>query len=306
MSWRLILFLLLCFFGTWLLAENTPLQIDGFLAGISVSLFLVLALFAHYRYIGTLRSSGEFQAALRQLLLWKWILPSQAYHQIRLQILSESNFTERALEELNRAEEKELLEPAFIYGFRAEVHRRLAQYTTAENLLIKAIDQTPPGVLRAGLLSQLAHLYATKPKVKAQELERAEKLLDEAEEYSLSEHHRNLIQAVRGEISLAKKNYRSAEKQLSSALKKLLDTANLSTFRTEKPKSFFEKLLAGLWELFFGDDGHQYPLYAEFLISLGLAQKSLGELETAEKTFRTAEQLSSQPFVLEQLKSSRT
>ncbi len=177
---RVLLFILFPFLGIVFLSYGLRLPIDGLLLGILLLFPMVMAVFAHYRYIGKLRSQGHFRSARRHLRLWRLLLPYEAY--LRMQ-------TELAIEEADEALARRLLqkgrdtgmEAAFVWGMEADLERRLGHPDRARRVLEEALENVPPSLLRAGLLAQQARLFALSYPTQDM-LRQADLALSEAEE----------------------------------------------------------------------------------------------------------------------------
>lgn len=292
---RVLVFLTFIFALVMYLLYNIKLPIDGLLLALGLLMLAIVALFAHYRYVGKLRTSGQYHAALRQLKFWWMLLPSEAYKQLRIQILIESSDFNAARKSIEDAEAKGM-ETAFSGGFRADIERRQGNYKIAEQHLQRAIDATPPGLLRTGLLTQLARLYIHNIPTKAN-LKQVGFLLDEAESLTKQPPHSDLIKAVRGEWYLVKQT----PKKAIEALQPSLDALFLSAV-TYKPSGFFNKITYFLAQVTYSQrDEHQYPFFAELCLSLGRAYAKRRDFAQARTILQQGLSLTQQSFVAEPL-----
>lgn len=303
MTLRIFLFITLLFIGVTSLAQWLQWPIDGFLAALLVSALGVILTFAHYRHIGRQRSRGNTHSALRHLWWWQLLLPGETYHQLRLQILVESEDPEAARQAIAQAQTKNLLDLAFITGFRAEVERRMGHYQAAESALIEGLRHTPPGLLRAGLQSQLARLYIHHI-TSSKTLETAESLLEEADTFVDTHVHSLLIQAIRGELYLAQKDPNQAAQLLQHSLDQLLAShpppPGIRVSWWVFLRYFFQGLLAQL--TYSQQDEHQNPFYAELCLSLGKAYLACRNSEKAKQAIQCGLSLCQQPFIYQPLR----
>ena len=305
MLWRLLLFLFVTMLAVFATVKGFRLPIDGLLAFFVILMPLVMAIFAHYRYVGRLRTSGKFSRALRHLLFWRLLLPRDAYLQLRIQILIESGDIDAAKAAIDKAESQGL-DFAYIGGFRADLSRRQGHYRHAKDHLEHTLDITPPGLLRAGLLTQLARLYAVFFTTE-ENLERAEELLLEAEEFIKGPPHEQLIRVVRGELRLAQEEYEEAEEMLRSSLDYLLkDDDGSFDPEAKKPQRSISQRLMQLfaWLTYSQNDEHQHPFYAELCLSLGKVYEKLSKHEVARRCFERGLELSQQAFVARSLEKA--
>lgn len=297
MTIRIFLLLTALFIGVMWLSAFLQLPIDGFLAALLISMMGIIVVFAHYRHIGRQRARGLTDKALRHLSLWRFLLPPETFHQFRLQILVESNDSQRARKALEQAEEQNLLDGAFILGFHAELERRSGNHKRARRFLLDGMEHTPPGLLLGGLQVQLARLYIH-DFASPERLEDADELLEEAERYFDTHIHRMLANAVRGEYHFAMKNYDEAIEMLQPSMDQLLadnpPPPGASTF-FQYSYHFLTNLFAQL--TYSQQDEHQNPFYAELCHTLGRAYLATKQYDKASLTLKSALALCQQPFV---------
>ncbi len=305
MFFRVLLFILFPFLGIVVLSYGLRLPIDGLLLGILLLFPMVMAVFAHYRYIGKLRSQGRFRSARRHLLFWRLLLPYEAY--LRMQ-------TELAIEEADEALARRLIqksrdtgtEAAFVWGMEADLERRLGHPQRARDILDEALEHVPPSLLRAGLLAQKARLFALCfPNQDA--LRQADLALSEAEEITSGPPHRYILDAIRGEIALARNEYRRASSLLQENLEALVESARISEAArkdlplhrriSRKASAFFAALT------YSQQDEHQYPFFAELYLSLARACLGRKEPEIAHNFAKRGLSFCSQPFVAHPLQA---
>lgn len=305
MFFRVLLFILFPFLGIVFLSYGLRLPIDGLLLGILLLFPMVMAVFAHYRYIGKLRSQGRFRSARRHLLFWRLLLPYEAY--LRMQ-------TELAIEEADEALARRLIqkardtgmEAAFVWGMEADLERRLGHPQRARDILDEALEHVPPSLLRAGLLAQKARLFALCfPNQDA--LRQADLALSEAEEITSGPPHRYILDAIRGEIALARNEYRRASSLLQENLEALVESARISEAArkdlplhrriSRKASAFFAALT------YSQQDEHQYPFFAELYLSLARACLGRKEPEIAHNFAKRGLSFCSQPFVAHPLQA---
>ncbi len=305
MTLRIFIFLSFMFFAVFWLTSVLKLPIDGFLAALLISGLLITTLFAHYRHIGRQRSRGLTQSALRHLSVWKVFLPSETYHQLRLQILVEADSHDQALQELEHAAQKNLLHIAFLKGFRAELERRRGNFKRAKVCLKEGIEETPPGLLLAGLYAQLIRLYIHHlPSQK--HWREAELLLDEADGLVDTHIHALLLKAVRGEYLYVMEDYAGAAELLRESLDELLADhppppgAKVSFF--SQLSHFLQGLFAQL--TYSQQDEHQNPFYAELCHTLGKVYLALGERDNALLFLHCGLSLCQQPFIRQPLEET--
>jgi len=296
---RVVLFVLAVFFGfVWLLrAMHVP--IDGVLAFLFILIPTVMLLFAHYRRIGRLRTLDECERALWHLRWWRILLPREAYLQLQLSILVELD-PDEARVEIEAAEGK--IAEAFLYGFRAEVARRAGDKREAETQLKLALEQTPPSMLRTGLLAQLARLYIHQFQDK-RSLNEASHMIAEARTYISAPVHRHLLDAIEGELCAARGQHGRAIELLQTALGALL-TSNAPLYGddTSAWARFAHTLQSLFAQLTYSQqDEHQFPLFAELYLSLGRAHLQRKERDDAAKAFRHGLTLCKQPFIADPL-----
>jgi tetratricopeptide (TPR) repeat protein len=303
MAIRVLLFLGFVFFGLVGLLQFLQFKADGILLFVFVLMPLVMLIFAHYRRIGRLRTLGMYKQALWHLRWWWLLLPGEAYHQLRVSILVESGDKDEAAKAIAAAEGR--LAAPCLFGFRAELARRLGAYREAETQLKLGLEEVPPGVLRTGLLAQLSRLYCLHFREPRMQQE-AERMLEEAAGYVSADAHKLLLAAVRGELLYARKEYKTAASQLESALDGLL----ASTVRKRPEGGGLFGALAYVASSLFAQltytqqDEHQFPLFAEFCLTLGRVYEKLKEKDKARATYRKGLSLSKQPFVAEPLESA--
>jgi hypothetical protein len=302
---RVLLFILFPFLGIVFLSYGLRLPIDGLLLGILLLFPMVMAVFAHYRYIGKLRSQGHFRSARRHLRLWRLLLPYEAY--LRMQ-------TELAIEEADEALARRLLqkgrdtgmEAAFVWGMEADLERRLGHPDRARRVLEEALENVPPSLLRAGLLAQQARLFALSYPTQDM-LRQADLALSEAEEITSGPPHRYLLDAIRGELALARKEYRRASTLLQDNLEALGESARIAEAGrkdlplhrriSRKASAFFAALT------YSQQDEHQYPFFAELYLSLARAYIGRKEIESAHQFAQRGLALCTQPFVADPLRA---
>lgn len=293
MTIRILLFLIVSFVGLIWTLRAMQIPVDGFLAFLFFLVPLVLLLFAHYRWIGRLRTLGLAPRALWHLGLWRLLLPSEAYWQMKLSILVEGNDPQAAREAIEKAEAH--LPPPFLLGFHAELSRREGNQEEALNYLELALEETPPGLLRTGILAQMSRLLLQQGR--KSQLGRVEEMLEEAGRYVTADEHKRLLAAIEGELFLKQGRMQKAAEALQTSLDSLVST-------TPPPTS--DSLLDRMgWSIqywfaqltYSQQDEHQFPLYAEFYLSLGRAYEGLGEREKALDALRKGLSLCKQPFV---------
>lgn len=305
MFFRVLLFILFPFLGIVFLSYGLRLPIDGLLLGILLLFPMVMAVFAHYRHIGKLRSQGRFRSARRHLLFWRLLLPYEAY--LRMQ-------TELAIEEADETLARSLLqksrdtgmEAAFVWGMEADLERRLGYPQRAREILDEALEHVPPSLLRAGLLAQKARLFALCFS-NQDALRQADLALSEAEEITSGPPHRYILDAIRGEIALARNEYRRASTLLQENLDALIESARISEAGrkdlplhrriSRKASAFFAALT------YSQQDEHQYPFFAELYLSLARACLGRKEPEIAHNFAKRGLSFCSQPFVAHPLQA---
>ena len=222
----------------------------------------------------------------------------ETYHQLRLQILVESEDPDRARQALDEAEQYNYLDLAFTKGFRAELERRLGNYKRAKVILHEGMDHTPPGLLKAGLYAQLVRLYVHHMPTQKHWRE-SETLLDEADEFVDTHVHSLLLKAVRGELLYALEDYKESVTLLREALDELLADhppppgAKVSFF--SQISHFLQGLFAQL--TYSQQDEHQNPFYAELCHTLGKVYLKLNDRENALLFLHTGLSLCQQPFI---------
>ncbi|MCB9640155.1 MAG: hypothetical protein H6727_14770 [Myxococcales bacterium] len=303
MFFRVLLFILFPFLGIVFLSYGLRLPIDGLLLGILLLLPMVMGVFAHYRYIGRLRSRGAFAAARRHMVLWRLLLPWEAYIRLKIEIAIEEGNEKEARVLLEKAREQGM-EPAFLSGLEADLERRLGSPKKARVILEEALEATPPSLLRAGLLAQQARLAALSFSDQ-DSLRKADLALAEAEEITSGPPYRYLLDAIRGEIALARKEYRRAISLLKENLEALVDTARVSE-AGRKDLPAHRKISRRASELFAvltysQQDEHQYPFFAELYLSLARAHMGRNEYEEAKSCAEQALALCAQPYVVQPL-----
>jgi tetratricopeptide (TPR) repeat protein len=304
MSFRVLMFIMLPFLAVVFFSYTLRLPIDGLLLGILVLIPMVMAIFAHYRHIGRLRSQGRFLSARRHLRLWRILLPWEAYQRLVIELLIESGEMEEARKAIEAAEKKGM-EAAFVWGLKADLERRIGSTARAIKILEEALEVIPPSLLRAGLLAQQARLLALyRPTQDA--LREADHSLAAAEEIIAGPPYRYLLDAIKGEIALARGEYRRASALLQENLDALLDSARLSEAKRaqrEKP-TFFQRLGALFAALTYSQkDEHQHPFFAELALSLARAYQGRNSPEEARQAALLGLELSQQPFTAEPLRS---
>jgi tetratricopeptide (TPR) repeat protein len=303
MIWRILILFGVLFVGILWLAQATAFPIDGFLTALLLSSLLIILLFAHYRFIGKLRALGQNSRALRHLWLWLLFLPEESYNQLRLQILIEGDDHQLALQQIDEAEKISRIDPAFIAGFRAEIARRKGRYREAESLLLAALEVTPPGVLRTGLCAQIARLYIHNLNNK-KILPNAEKWLNEAEEYALTETHTLILQAVRGELLLAQQEPDKGRSLLRESLDNLLSHHPPAPMLSLSWPARMWYLCKSLVDQFISgqQDEHQNPFYAELCLSLGKAYANNNQPDDARTYLYCGLSLCQQTFIAQPLR----
>jgi hypothetical protein len=299
MTLRIIAFMLLLLLMVIGVVRWFHLPFDIFLTFVLALLGSIIALFAHYRFIGRLRSSDRISRALVHLAFWRPLLPREVYFQLQTQLVIESGDDEAAKKAIDRADQNGL-DPVYLSGLLADLDRRQNRALKAEQVLLHSLETTPPGVLRTGLLCQLVRLYALDlPSPK--HFKTSEELLDEAEEYVSNDAHKGLLQAIRGELAAAQNKHEEAVEQLQAGLKTLLHIDE----EEKKNAGFFARLKRLIAQMTYTEhDEHQYPLFAEFQLALGDAWKAQGDKENARIAYEYGLQLCKQPFVAKQLQKA--
>lgn len=296
-----VLILLTCLFALVMtVVYGMRLPIDGLLLFLGVLVPTIMGLFAHYRYVGRLRTRGNTKAALRHLRFWFLLLPAEAYQQLRIQILIEADDPRAASSAIERAEKKGL-SSSFVRAFRADLHRRRGAFRDAETQLQKGLDETPPGLIRAGLLTQLSRLYIHHMPTKSN-LKQVGFLLDEARQLTPQSPHSELIDAVQGEWLLARKQFDKASTLLRKSLESLLDTPLAKDQRPPK-RSLGQRIGSFLAQLTYSQrDEHQFPFFAELCLSLARAYDALKQPKETALALETGLSLCQQPYVAEPLR----
>lgn len=304
MGIRIVLFFLAVFLGFVGLMKAIHFPVDGILTFLFVLMPIVVGLFAHYRRIGRLRTLGLFDRALWHLRFWRILLPREAYIQLRLSILVEGGERDTVLKAIEEADG--IIAAPFLFGFCAEMERRNGAFKEAEVQLKLALEDTPPGILRTGILAQLSRLYAVFFPTHKKLLKEAEAMLDEAQEYVSEDVHVHLIEAIRGELAYAQKHPTQAVQLLESNLELLMDSPSGIV---GEDASFLQRVGAAFQSLFAQltysqQDEHQFPLYAELYVSLGHAWKALKQREKARAAYQKGASLCKQPFISERIEEA--
>lgn len=303
MFFRVLLFILFPFLGIVFLSYGLRLPIDGLLLGILLLLPMVMGVFAHYRYIGRLRSRGHFASARRHLMLWRFLLPWESYLRMKIELAIEEG-DETTARKLIQQGHDQGMEPAFLWGLEADLERRMGSAKRASVILEEALESTPPSLLRAGLLAQQARLLALSFSDQ-DALRRADIALGQAEEITSGPPYRYLLDAIRGEIALARKEYRRASAMLQENLEALVETARIAE-AGRKDLPVHRRISRRASELFAivtysQQDEHQYPFFAELYLSL--ARACMGRKEPTEARLFASRGLAlcAQPFVAKPL-----
>ncbi|MEM1007827.1 MAG: hypothetical protein AAGJ35_02370 [Myxococcota bacterium] len=300
MSWRLWVLILLPFLLVLALGSWVRLPGDSFLWAVLLLLTTVILVFGHYRYLGALRSAGTFSKALRHLWLWRLLLPSTAFHRLRIEMLLEAEDWDTAARELAEAKSKcavgqeEPIETAFLAGLEAEMLRRQGQFSQAGEILEAAIVESHLPLVRAGLLAQATRCLLQQQEHSAQDRARAEAMLDEAEELFAKGPQKLLLGAVRGELALAQAEYAPAATMLEAQIQAWFEQSGIPCKQPESP-SWKQSLKQMVWGQ---KDEHQFPLWAELCASWARACLAQHNTEQARHALHLGRFLCQQPYAL--------